>query len=79
MNMYAIMTLVMALCTLISSLRVIQLQRSDERQRKMVRRLERTIEKLNSRNGKLWYQLARSQNEVFDERREQTGLTITKV
>ncbi len=72
-----------AVCTLVNLVLlgyVLRLRRKVAKSQKAVRHLSRSIQKLNSKNGHLWYQLAQSKSGNFDgQENTATGLTVTKI
>jgi quinol monooxygenase YgiN len=73
-------TAVATVINLLALIHIVSLRRKYKKAQKIVKHLSRSIEKLNSRNGHLWYQLAQSKSIQFDLQQDtQTGLTTTKI
>lgn len=77
MNMADLLSIVLALTILGCAIRMIQLKKANGKHRRVIRHLERSVEKLNSRNGKLWFRVMQSQ--APDYRRGETGISVTKL
>lgn len=77
MNMLEIFSVVLALTSILVWRDLVKSRKQLDRNRKAIRRLERTIEKLDSRNGKLWYRMM--QNKAVARSGDFTDVTLTKL
>lgn len=80
MEMLIYWTAAITLVNCVALWKIMSLRRKYDKAQKTVKHLSRSIEKLNSRNGHLWYQLAQSKSMQFELQQDtQTGMTITKM